>query len=182
MDFLTAGATVDRIAAYCRIEQALFALLGGWASSFDDPDAKVAALELADHAAWRARRWYELLPTAPPGPDSFLSPTPRESTIFATARTAGGSSDAARMCVVILELLPVLLDGMREHLDAAPEVSQGPVRRILDIAITDVERDGALGLGVLESLVAAADARSGAETARGEVASALLASGGLFES
>lgn len=181
VEFLTAGATVDRIAAYCRIEQAMFALLGGWAPSFDDPDAKAAALELADHAAWRARRWYELLPTAPPGPDSFLTPTVGEREVFATARTAGGSSAAAGMSVVVVELLPLLLAGMRDHLDAAPEVSQGPIRRILDIVITDGDRDLIVGLRVLGPLVASTEGRSEADRACGEVAVAISRRGGMFE-
>jgi hypothetical protein len=182
MEFMTAGATVDRIAAYCRIEQGLFALLGAWAPEIDDAAAKALSLELADHAAWRARRWYEMLPAAPPGPDSFLDPTTRELEVFACARAIGGGSGAAPMAVVSTELLPRLVGAMGEHLAVASAVAQGPVRRILDIAITDVDRDLTAARAAGERLTASPQGRTQADGAIAEVASVLSRLGGIVDS
>lgn len=175
---MTAESTVARLAAHCRMEQLLFSTLGAWAPSIEDSAARIAAVELSDHAAWRARRWYELLPTAPPGPDAFLVATEAELELSGLIIEAGGSSDAGRFGIVVGELLPTMVGSLQVHLAEAPEVSQRPIRRILEIAIADLERDLGLGLGILERVAGDAGSRAASDLARGRVAAALARSGG----
>lgn len=180
MDFLDAERTVAAIASYCRIEQLLFSLLGSWVTSIDDPAARVTADELADHAAWRARRWYELLPTAPPGPDAFLAAPPAELAFAELVVDAAGSGDVRRMTVVVEGLLPMLGRAMSAHLAHAEEVAQRPIVRIAAIARTDIDADLASGRAILDRLTRDPAASVEADRARDGVTTAIARLGGPF--
>lgn len=175
---MTAESTVARLATHCRIEQLLFSTLGGWAPTIEDSSARIVAVELSDHAAWRARRWYELLPTAPPGPDALLVATETEIELAGVIAEAAGPTDAGRFGIVVGELLPRMIGALQAHLAEAPDVSQRPIRRILEIAIADLERDLSVGLGALEVVAGDADTRAESDRARGRVAAVLARSGG----
>lgn len=140
MTAFEAPASVARIAAYCRAEQLAFALLGDGATRFAPVAGAAELSEAADHAAWRARRWYELLPTAPPGPDALLVPTEGDLEVARRAREVVVDG-VTLLAVVAVEVLPRVLRAMEEHSGRTTDVADRPVRRILDIAICDVERD-----------------------------------------
>lgn len=180
MAFLTAGESVERMATYCRVEQLLFGLLGGWAAEVERPEAKLALLTAADHSAWRAKRWFEMLPTAPPGPDSYLNTTVVERESFALLTDLVGTSQGARMVVAYEELLPGLRDAMTTHLDRTTAVADGPVRRMLNIAITDVVNDLRDGIGPMELVLTTAEERESAERVGSELAAANSRIGHIF--
>lgn len=164
-----AAETVERIAVLCRAEQLVFALLGDGASRFASPAIAPELLAAADHAAWRAKRWYELLPTAPPGPDALLVPTEGDREVAVLARDAIVDG-VTLLAVVAIELLPRIRRTMEQHLDRATGVADGPVRRILGIALTDLETDlGALLAAFERELVEPAD-RDRADHAAGTIA------------
>lgn len=163
MAFLTAGESVERMASHCRIEQMLFGVFGGWAGELKDPNAKIVMLSTADHCAWRAKRWYEMLPTAPPGPDALLTPTMAEREAFALVSDLVGSSQGAQMVVAYQSLLPALHRALTEHLERTTTVADGPIRRMLRIALTDVDTDLASGVGPMEAVLAAPGERDHAE-------------------
>ena len=123
MEFLTAGESVDRMASYCRVEQLLFGLLGRWVVDVSEPSAKLTLVATADHCAWRSRRWFEMLPTAAPGPDAFMEPTDIEHEVFTLVAELAGSSQGAQMVLAYEELLPALRGAMIEHLERTTAVA-----------------------------------------------------------
>lgn len=183
MEFLDAERTVALLAAFCRVEQLLFTTVGAWAPSTEDAAARIAVVELSDHAAWRAQRWHELLPTAPPGADALLVAT-RADLEFATGlASAAGSSDAGRFAVLAKVALPMVRGALDGFLDAtASSVAHGPARRIAAIARTDVEADLDLALGILERVATDPASRAEAVRATADVAGSVARSGGPLSS
>jgi len=177
---MTAEQTVARLGAYCRLEQAIFSTLGSWVLTVSDPSARIALAELSDHAGWRAQRWFEALPTAPPGRDVFLVSTEADIKIFASVNKADDGSDAARLGIVAGEILPRMYGLMVDHLAATEDVAQRPIRRLAEIHRADLDRDLAMALGVFERSVVGADQRSAADRARGHVATVIDRVGGLI--
>jgi len=172
MEFLTAGESVDRMASYCRVEQLLFGLLGGWAAEVTEPTAKLTLVANADHCAWRSRRWFEMLPTAAPGPDAFLVPTAIEREVFTLVADLAGSSQGAQMVLAHEELLPALRGAMIEHLERTTAIADGPIRRLLGIAITDISNDLETSTGSREAVLALAEERAHAEQSKAALATA----------
>jgi hypothetical protein len=170
MEFLTAGESVDRMASYCRVEQLLFGLLGAWAADVSEPITKLTLAATADHCAWRSRRWFEMLPTAAPGPDAFLTPTDIESEVFTLVADLVGSSQGARMVLAYEELLPALRGAMVDHLERTTAVADGPVRRLLAIAITDISNDLETSIGPREVLLALDEERAHADQSKAALA------------
>jgi hypothetical protein len=172
MEFLTAGESVDRMASYCRVEQLLFGLLGEWAAEVSEPTAKLALVATADHCAWRSRRWFEMLPTAAPGPDAFLTPSDTEREVFALVADLVGSSQGSRMVLAYEELLPAIRGAMIEHLERTTAAADGPVRRLLGIAITDISNDLETSSGPREVVLALAEERAHAKQSKAALAAA----------
>ncbi|MEI7622399.1 MAG: hypothetical protein WCJ88_02475 [Actinomycetes bacterium] len=172
MAFLTAGESVDRMATYCRIEQLQFGLLGGWVTDLAEPTAKLVMLSTADHCAWRAQRWFEMLPTAPPGPDALLTGTLSELEVFSRLATAVGTSQGARLVVAYRMLLPTLLGALIAHLESTTAVADAPVRRILGIAITDLENDLSAANGPTDLVLARPEERLWAEQSEAQLVAA----------
>lgn len=172
MSALGASETTARIASYCRAEQLVFALAGDGAARVAPPAAAAVLLAVADHAAWRAKRWFELLPTAPPGPDALLRPNEADHQVASIARDR--SVDGVTLLAVLaVELLPRLGAVLDEHLARTSPVSDSAVERILGIARTDLERDlGAVRDRYEAACTAPAD-RERADAAAGAVAAAI---------
>ena len=131
----TALGVAARLGAYCWAEQQVFGLLGGWITEIAEPDVKLAVAEHADHAAWRAQRWYELLPTAPPGADVLVAPPAGLAPAMAVAAglAAGPDRTIEKLTIAHRVLLPRLAGALRAHLDWSPAVSEPAVRRMLAI-------------------------------------------------
>ena len=174
-DLSSTRGLAARMGGYCWIEQQYFALFGGWVPSTSDPESKLLLAELGEHAGWRARRWFEALPTAPPGADSLVrAPAGAELILAAAAQAGQGAEDPRGRLVLAAEvLLPALAAAMETHRASGSTVSAGPVLRLLEIGLFDIGRDRALFevLG-LESapMVPGADA----------VSAAIAANNGLF--
>lgn len=164
-----------RIAVHCRAEQLVFAVLGDGASRFPSASASVLAAA-ADHAAWRARRWHELLPTAPPGPDALLVPSDADVQVTASVRDHV-VDDLTLLAVVAIELLPRVRRSMEAQLEGADPVADGPVRRILGIALADLEADLGELLQAYESTVREPSDRDRADEAVGAVAAVAARTG-----
>ncbi len=181
MAFITAGDSVERMASYCRIEQLLFGLLGEWAIDLDEPTAKLAMVSAADHCAWRAKRWYELLPTAPPGPDAFLTSVPGELEVFEATATIVGDSQSGRLAMAFEVLLPGIQRAMIDHLDRTTEVADAPIRRMLAIAVTDIENDRAAAVEPSRLILASSAERERAERIQAEFAARTVGISALFQ-
>ncbi len=177
----TALGLAARLGAYCWAEQRLFALLGGWITEIPEPDVKLAVAEHADHAAWRAQRWYELLPTASPGADVLVVAPPGVAAALDTAAVLAVGPDRTpeKLAVAYRVLLPRLAAALRAHLDWSPAVSEPAVGRIVALALDDVSADWVAGERLVQALAGGAEAlgRVAATQAAGEAP--LAAAGGL---
>jgi hypothetical protein len=181
----TALGLAARLGACCWAEQQVFALLGGWVQEVLEPDVKLALSEHADHAAWRAQRWHELLPTAPPGPDALVvAPAGVAAALVAAAEAgAGPERTVEKLAVAHRVLLAGLAASLRAHLDWSPAVSEPAVGRVLAIALDDVLTDWSSGERLLQAMTAGpegAEALLRAHTAQAAVEAPLAAAGGLL--
>jgi hypothetical protein len=178
----TAVGLAARLGAYCWAEQQVFSLLGAWVPEIAEPDAKVAVAAHADHAGWRAQRWYELLPDAPPGADALVvAPAAVVPALDAAAAVAGGEGRTVeKLAVAHRVLLPRLAAAMRAHLDWGTELAEPAVLRVLRVALDDVLSDWVVGERLLQALVDdPADVDRVAE-AHAAVERPLVAAGGLL--
>lgn len=181
----TARGLAARLGAYCWAEQQVFALLGGWAREIPEADVKLAVAEHADHAAWRALRWYELLPTAPPGPDALVVAPAGVGVALTTAAelAAGPDHTVEKLAVAHRVLLAGLAAALRAHLDWSPAVAEPAVGRVLTIALDDVVADWSSGERLLQAMTAGpegAEALGRARVAQAAVEAPLAAAGGLL--
>lgn len=159
-----AVVTFARVAALCRAEQLVFAVLGDGATRFPEPSTSTVMVSAADHAAWRARRWYELLPTAPPGPDARIVPVAADHDVTAAVR-AHGVDAVTLVAIATRELLPHARRAVLALLDDIDPVADAAVGRIARIALTDLEDDLAGLLGAAGSPVSGPADRDRADAA-----------------
>jgi hypothetical protein len=113
-----------------------------------------------------------MLPTAPPGPDALLTLTTVEREAFDLIAELVGESQGARMVEAYGELLPGLRTAMAAHLERTTTVADAPIRRLLNISLTDVSNDVAEGIGPMELVMTTAQERAAAERVGAELASA----------
>jgi hypothetical protein len=118
-----------------------------------------------------SKRWFEMLPTAPPGPDALLTLTSVEREAFGLVADLVRESQGARMVVAYGELLPGLQTAMAAHLERTTAIADAPVRRLLGISLTDVSNDLAEGIGPMELVMTTAEERAEAERVGAELAS-----------
>jgi len=138
---LSAPESARRVGAYCWLEQQAFASFGGSVTSIIDPVAKLTMLELGEHAAWRAQRWFELLPTAPPGADALVIGTPLLEALvaaFSSLPDDGGTLDIFIAAEALLELMD---RSVADHLDRTTLLAEPALHRIAEIARTDIAGD-----------------------------------------
>lgn len=147
---LTAPESARRIGLCCWIEQQVFALLGGWVVDIADPETKLLMLELSDHAAWRAQRWYELLPTAPPGADALVAGADELDALLDAARLISGPDESAQRCLVAEGLLDLADMIVADLVERTTELAGASVLRIASILRSDLGVD----LGRLRAVMA----------------------------
>ena len=177
---LTAHGAAVRLGAYCWVEQRLFGLLGAWSTAVEEPDAKAMVAEHAEHAAWRALRWHELLPTAPPGAEALVVVPEAVEAVFADGGPLDGiDGTPARLAVAHRCLLPRLLAAYTAHLDWAEPLTEATTRRLLEMAIGDLATDLRHGERLLQALAADPAAVEGLSEAVARVETAVVAAGGI---
>jgi hypothetical protein len=149
----SAGAA-RRLGAYCWVEQQLFAVLGGWVPAIAEPDAKVLVAEHAEHAAWRAQRWFELLPTAPPGADALVVAPGGVEEVVACVLELGVHAGPAttKLCLAHQVLMPALLVAYTAHAGWASTTAEASTVRLLDIVGRDLGADVAEGQRLLAAI------------------------------
>ena len=138
---LSAPQSARAIGLCCWMEQQVFALLGSWITEVVESGPKLVMLELSDHAAWRAQRWYELLPTAPPGADALVMGTDEFVALLSTARTISASASSIGRFVVAESLLALLAGTVADLAGRTTELAGAAVLRIAGILATDLATD-----------------------------------------
>lgn len=162
---LSSREALARLGHYVWVESQIFGLLGGWAAQVPELDAKALVAEQAEHAGWRAQRWFELLPATEL--EGVLPPYGGE-TAFGLAASLGDGVDRTleKLAVTHRVLVPRLVGAYTAHLDWAPVVAEGSTRRLLAIALADVLGDLAHGERLLQ-------AAAGGSLERGRVSAAV---------
>jgi hypothetical protein len=177
----TAAGLAARLGAYCWVEQSLFSLLGGWLTEIGEPDVKAFVAETAEHAAWRAQRWFEVLPAAAPGADELVAvpPSVAHVVVVASRHAQGADRTLEKLAVLHRALIPRLSAAYTAHLEWAEPVSEASVRRLLTVTIDDLGTDQRHGERVLQAVWA--DVADGARVhgAAGPVEDAIAAAGGI---
>ncbi len=178
----SAHGVAARLGAYCWVDQQLFAVLGSWVADIGEPDAKAMVAEHGEHAAWRAQRWFELLPTAPPGAQALVTAPPGLAEVMSELPGTVGGPDrtAAKLLVAYRVLLPRLATALRAHLDWSPAISEGAVRRLLEISLADVLADAVAGARLLEVLTDAPNALGEGHSAAARVDLQIASAGGIL--
>ncbi len=138
---LSASQSARAIGLCCWVEQQVFALLGGWITGISEPGPKLVLLELSDHAAWRAQRWYELLPTAPPGADALVEGTESLGAVLLGAHALDDAAGTVERLVVAESLLDLLDRSVAELLLRTSAIAGAAVLRIGGIIRTDLASD-----------------------------------------
>jgi hypothetical protein len=181
-DATTAVGLAARLGAYCRVEQQLFAVLGSWVVEVPEPDVKLALAEHADHAAWRARRWYELLPTAPPGADALVMVPPEADAAVEAAAALGEGADRTleKLAVAGRVLLPRLAAALHAHLDWTSPLTEPAVGRVLAVCAADVDADWAAHERLVQALAVDEAGLDRVAAAQRTAERALVAAGGLI--
>lgn len=125
----------------CWFEQQVFALLGGWVIDTVEPEPKLMMLELSDHAAWRAKRWYELLPTAAPGADALVLGGDELDELILSAHSASAELRTAARLIVAEALIGTIDAIVADLADRTSAISGAAVLRIAGIARADIAAD-----------------------------------------
>ena len=175
------AAVSARLGAYCWVEQQLFSILGGWVPEVPELDVKLALAEHADHAAWRAQRWYELLPSAPPGPEALLTaPGGLEDLAARIAAVADGPDRTIeKLAVTYRVVLPRLAAALDAHRDWSAAVAGSSVPRLLGVAADDIATDWVAGERLLQTLVSEPKALDRCHVAQSAIEGLVATAGGL---
>lgn len=137
MEPLGASASIDLVGTLCRAEQLVFALLGDGAVRFASPVGSATAAAVADHAGWRARRWFELLPLVEP--DRHLQPTEADRRMGAAARAQ--IVDVVTLLVVGRELVDRIARYVAVVAQRAVTPADAPLARLARITMVDLAAD-----------------------------------------
>jgi hypothetical protein len=163
-------------------EQALFELMGGWASVVPEPAVKRLLATHAHHHAWHAELWHDRLPqTTELDPEALTRPANDAMQSFVAL--LGAPSDAAltidKLVGVYRVAVPHLACAYRVHLDATDERLDEPTARALRLALADELDHWQEGELVLQSLLDSEDHVERAGAHRGRLEQVLLAAGGV---
>ena len=179
----TAQGLAARLGGYVWWEQTLFEVLGAWVPDVAEAEVKLALGEHAEHAGWRARRWYEHVPPVlgeTPRDDWCRPPDGAERVRAALEGAGGPARTLEKLAAAHRVVLTRLASAYAAHRGWTAPAVDAPVRRTLDMALADVAADVRAGEVLLDALVADADALDRvAATARG-LEEALVAAGGLL--
>lgn len=151
---LSIDSTATMLGHACWLEARCFELLGGWVPLVADPAAKLLVARHSRHHGWHVELLAEVLPaTRAHDPDHLV--VPPDDRWPAAVRLVAGDDDTPtldRLAGLYQALLPRLVGGHVETLEATSEVSDGPVARRLRLVIEDERADLAEGLALLEAM------------------------------
>jgi hypothetical protein len=150
---LSIDATAAILGHACWLEGRCFELLGAWVPIISEPELKLLAARHSRHHGWHAQLLGEVLPaTRDHHPHRLVTPTdPRWVSAVDLVRGDATTTTRERLTGLYQAVLPRLVVGHVEALDATSPVSDGPVARRLRMVIEDERADLAEGLAALET-------------------------------
>jgi hypothetical protein len=149
----TIGQLADRVGAYCWVEHRLFVLMGQWAVSGGEGEARpevtvFLATESRRHGAL-AQAWQERLPVRAGVDRDALVVAPPGPLLEVLERLDGADGVQTRLAGLVSVVLPRVLASYEEHLASANRASEGPVLAVLQRA----RHGGSMEIAVGQSLV-----------------------------
>ncbi len=171
---LALGATAALVGEYRWIENALYAALGAWVREMPSAAVQVHLDAQSMRHAWHAELWADRLPVlAGVDPDRLTMPSAPTAALFAALGgdappregpgsswpladdgTSGRPGALPRLAGLYRVVLPRLVVSYRLHLGAANSVTDGPLRRALQLVLNDEMEDWHAGEGLVQRLVA----------------------------
>ncbi len=156
----------------CWLEARCFEVLGGWVPVITEPELKLLVARHSRHHGWHVELLGEVLPATRDHDPHRLGAPADARWVAAVGLVGGGATTPTleRLAGFYQALLPRLVVGHVEVLDATSPVSDGPVARRLRMVIEDERADLAEGLAALEAFPdadvdRAADRRAAVEAA-----------------
>lgn len=136
---VTLDAAARKLGAWCWAERRCFEILGGWVRDTEEPALKAMFAAHSRHHAWRAERWYEILPRAYVAPVAQLVGDPGDGAVFDALAGVEGSGQrlAAHYHLVYRELVSAY--------EASPDLmspaTDAPALRAIRIIVGDALHD-----------------------------------------
>jgi hypothetical protein len=128
-----------RVARHQWVERRLFEIVGSWSADEADADAARVLATESRHHAWRAAMWAELQPVLHDVDDAELRVGADLAAAFdELARSVAMLERAVTLGAVVLPAVVACYEGDAERLDP---VSDGPVRRVLELVTLDAKQD-----------------------------------------
>lgn len=140
------GDAARLVGAYAWLEERLYLLVGKWAAESapsSEPSVQSDAVyfdTVSQHHAWRSRLVAGVVPAAGGADPATFVAYPGEVADRLLA-ALGDLPAAARRAALAEVVHPWLAERYRHHLSVSAEVSDGPVRRALELAAFDLDRD-----------------------------------------
>lgn len=128
-----------KLGAWCWAERRCFEVLGGWVRDEDDPAVKAMLATHSRHHAWRADRWFEVLPLAYVAAVGELVAPPADAVVFELLAAIEGSGQ--RLAAHYHLVYRKLVSAYEASPDLMSSVSDGPALRAIRIIVGDALHD-----------------------------------------
>lgn len=178
---LSLAGLAGLVGRYLRVEEGLFAVLGGCLPAVAGAEAKMMLSAHGYHHAWHAELWQQRRPEAaveggepePPGGH------PLEALGAALAASGAPGSTLEVLVGTYRVVVPRLITAYRRHLDQATPLSDGPVIRALRLVLADEVADWQEGEGMLQGLLGTTEQVERAAAYQARLESLLVPAGGV---
>jgi hypothetical protein len=127
---------ITRLTRWSAMEDATFALLGGWVTTTGDAEMKLLFAEQSHHHAWHASLWRAATPMVAHDHDGL------DKTVASYFDELAGEADDLRRLVACARVLaPIRLSEYHAAIATFSPVSDGPAARAAALVVADQERD-----------------------------------------
>lgn len=178
------------LGAHRLLEERLFELLGLWSREVPEAEAKILLAAHSLRHAWHSELWADRMPSLPAlqataglaGPGEPASPVfsaARIEAIVCSLREGGAEGTLEKLAAVYRVVVPRLVVSYEVYLEAASEVSDGPVIRALRLAIFDEGEGWREGERLLQVLVTGREESERAARAQGALEAVIAGSPGF---
>lgn len=154
------GLTLDeagaRVGHLCWAERRLFEVLGAWAPSTPELEAKLLLDRHSQHFAWRSTQWWDRLPVLAEVDRESLVVAPGDAEEALGAALEGLGDTTSRLAGAYRVALPRLAGAYARLRGSAGPVAEGPLLRLLDLLEPDLASDWREGELLCQRLLASA--------------------------
>jgi hypothetical protein len=145
-----------RVGGYQWLEMQMFEILGSWVKTIPENPVKLRLGADCYHHSWHAEMWQQRLPELREMPiDRLVAPFSPQiaACVEAVRETQGQDQTLEKLVGAYRVLVPYKISMYTDHLRKASPVSDGPIIRILTLALTDEMADWREGELLIRSLM-----------------------------